>query len=464
MPVEYGEPLSERELEIVALVAEGLTNREIATRMFLSPNTVKVHLRNIFTKTGAASRTELTVQAMQAGWIAVPGVMAEVSEAPSLPAGETGAALPRTDVPIVLPVSPVVMPPPPWPLQRWLALAVAALLAAGVLWLPARAPGQAGVTGPETIFSPTQPSAETPLPAGEEGWEELPALPMRRAGLGLAATRGQLYAAGGMTEAGVTAQLDVYDIASGAWQMAAPRPAALANFGLIARGDALLAPGGCDADWQPTTAVHRYAVTQDAWEMGAPLPEPLCAYALTVTGDRAYLFGGIGAGKVYRAVAYTYDFANEGWEELPPPSTARAFGAAAALSDRVFYVGGHDGKQELNMCEVYLPAERRWQSCAPLLQPRSGLGLVALGNRLQAVGGGWETYLGFNERYDAARDQWTAFATPMVGEWRNLGLAAWDGALYAVGGWNGDYMNRTYRLEVLQFRTFIPITFSGNQP
>ena len=34
MPVEYGEPLTERELEMVALVAEGLTNREIAAQVY----------------------------------------------------------------------------------------------------------------------------------------------------------------------------------------------------------------------------------------------------------------------------------------------------------------------------------------------------------------------------------------------------------------------------------------------
>ena len=51
------EPLSEREIEVLQLIADGLTNPEIAARLFLSLNTVKVHTRNIYGKLDAHNRT-----------------------------------------------------------------------------------------------------------------------------------------------------------------------------------------------------------------------------------------------------------------------------------------------------------------------------------------------------------------------------------------------------------------------
>ncbi len=51
--------LTEREGDVVALVAKGLTNREIAGQLYVSVNTVEYHLRNVFAKLGISSRREL---------------------------------------------------------------------------------------------------------------------------------------------------------------------------------------------------------------------------------------------------------------------------------------------------------------------------------------------------------------------------------------------------------------------
>ena len=56
-------PLSERERSVLALVAQGLTNREVATTLFISEHTVKVHLRNIMEKLHAHTRQQAVAKA-----------------------------------------------------------------------------------------------------------------------------------------------------------------------------------------------------------------------------------------------------------------------------------------------------------------------------------------------------------------------------------------------------------------
>jgi ATP/maltotriose-dependent transcriptional regulator MalT len=57
------EPLSVRELEVLKLIAAGLTNREIASALVISPETVKKHTGSIYGKLGVRSRTEAAVKA-----------------------------------------------------------------------------------------------------------------------------------------------------------------------------------------------------------------------------------------------------------------------------------------------------------------------------------------------------------------------------------------------------------------
>jgi LuxR family maltose regulon positive regulatory protein len=64
---EWVEPLSERELEVLQLVAEGLTNPEIASRLFLSLHTVKTHTHNIYGKLNVRNRTEAVARAQVLG-------------------------------------------------------------------------------------------------------------------------------------------------------------------------------------------------------------------------------------------------------------------------------------------------------------------------------------------------------------------------------------------------------------
>jgi DNA-binding NarL/FixJ family response regulator len=65
--------LTEREREVLALVAQGLSNEGIAARLYLSPLTTKTHVSHIMTKLGARDRAQLVVVAYESGLV-VPGV------------------------------------------------------------------------------------------------------------------------------------------------------------------------------------------------------------------------------------------------------------------------------------------------------------------------------------------------------------------------------------------------------
>ena len=63
------EPLSDRELEVLQLISDGLSNKEIAQKLYLSVGTVKVHTRNIYGKLGVSSRTQAVAKAQSFGII-----------------------------------------------------------------------------------------------------------------------------------------------------------------------------------------------------------------------------------------------------------------------------------------------------------------------------------------------------------------------------------------------------------
>jgi DNA-binding NarL/FixJ family response regulator len=62
-------PLTSREIEVLSLVANGLSNAEVAERIGRTEGTVKVHLKNILQKLGASDRTEAVTTALRRGFI-----------------------------------------------------------------------------------------------------------------------------------------------------------------------------------------------------------------------------------------------------------------------------------------------------------------------------------------------------------------------------------------------------------
>jgi DNA-binding NarL/FixJ family response regulator len=68
-PVTRPAGLSDREIEVLRLVARGCSNREIARRLFISPRTAEHHVSHIYTKVGVTSRAAAALFAMEHGLI-----------------------------------------------------------------------------------------------------------------------------------------------------------------------------------------------------------------------------------------------------------------------------------------------------------------------------------------------------------------------------------------------------------
>jgi DNA-binding CsgD family transcriptional regulator/N-acetylneuraminic acid mutarotase len=451
---ERGEELSERELAVLERLVEGGTNREIARDLDISHNTVKVHLRNVFTKLDVASRTEATTVALQRGLITVPGLEGHappaISEAPAEPAPGRAEGLPSP---------PVAAPPEAAPATRrsWLiaALLLLALLALFVA-VPRLLDGES--TGEDTSEAPAEPFAETRL--GDTSWSLARQMPQGRAAMAVAAVGLNLYQIGGEVEAGVANLVSVYETATGRWFNAAPKPTAVAGASAAVLFGEIYVPGGRLADGRPTAVVEAYSPANDAWRPVAALPRPLADSLVISNGTALYVVGGWD-GESYSAEALVYDAGQESWLALPPMSLARAQAAGGILHGRLYVVGGFDGLRELTECEFFDPAEEGWFACPAIELARAGAGAAALSNnQLYVLGGGLEGSVPFGEVFDAATNTWSRLEMPMLGDgasWYGLGVANVETRIYLMGGRLGhELVADTYVFTPFTHRTYLP--------
>jgi DNA-binding CsgD family transcriptional regulator/N-acetylneuraminic acid mutarotase len=431
--------LSERELQVLELVATGATNQQIARNLVISANTVKVHLRNIFGKLGVESRTEAALYAIREGWIAVEGVES-LSEAI-----QESPVLPREYIPA-------------W---RRILFVLAALLIALVVLFPN--PRRAS-NGPDSAFTDRVGGAlGNPANAGLSRWDSKAQMPTARARLAVVAYEGRIYAIGGDTADGVTGAVEVYDPATDAWTRQASKHYPVRNTGAAVLGGRIYVPGGHNAMDEAIATVEVYDPASASWTEAAPLPTPLFAYAIAAVGDKLYLFGG-SDGARYLSTVHIYDGTSNSWSTGTPMSQPRGFCDAAVVGERVYVIGGYDGQNESALCEVYDPVaeeqgEQPWAHRASLHMGRGGLAAVAADDYIYVIGGGWNQYLSFNERYDTNEDVWATFDSPLLGQWRTLGAALVSGeagaVIYGIGGWSERHLSTNYAYRTF-FRVYLP--------
>ena len=373
--IEPGEALSEREIEILRLVATGVSNKEIATALSISPNTVKVHLRNIFSKIGVLSRTEATLYAIKTGIVARPS-----SEVAGLDVVNPQAA----DNPLALASDQTFEPEPTRRLPvriviLWALIVVVVLIAA--------------ITISNNVLKSASPSPTLPANAltNPPRWQSNPGLPEGRAAMGAVAYNNNLYLVGGDTATGVSGDLIVYNLASNEWKQLAAKPTPVNEVKAVLIGEKVYVPGGKRADGSLTGVLEVYDPRQNTWETRAPMPAPISNYALTAYEGNLYLFGGWD-GKKISDLIYRYDPDTDRWETRKLIPGARMTGAAATLDGRILLIGGQAEQGGLKEVWIYYPdrdseGDSAWQKGPNLPDARYGFAAATLANSVFVLGG-----------------------------------------------------------------------------
>lgn len=449
--IEPKESLSERELDILRLVATGASNKEIAHQLVISPNTVKVHLRNIFAKIGVASRTEATLYAIQIGLVN-PGLASETGDSvQTSPDGD--AHLEDAGLPGITPegqdfaASRGGLVRPALPGVLLVILAAVLLIGAGMFGsrfltqanpLPtttAQAPvgtGTAPVTAPEATAQAQLKNAR---------WSEKKALPSPRKGMGAVTYEDKFYIVGGETAQGVDGVLLSYDPSLDAWKALAKKPTPVTDVQAALLSERIYVPGGRLLNGKETNVLEVYNPRQDTWETRAPLPVSLSGYAIATFEGDLYLFGGK-SGSQYSATVYQYDPKTDQWTKRAAMSSPRAYAAAIADNEKIYVVGGYDGKHALTLSEVFFPTrdpatDKPWESLAPLPKGRYAMGIGHLVNIIYLLGGLQDNGAQADPtaiQYLARSNEWLSFDQPNQKVGSYPALFTFGNFLYIFGG------------------------------
>jgi DNA-binding CsgD family transcriptional regulator len=409
--------LSEREIEILKLVAGGASNKQIAHALTISTNTVKVHLRNIFNKIEVASRTEAAMFAVRQGLVegGVTPIESEHTEQIGRPSAD-GMLSPGFDRK---------------PDQRkliLLGLPVFILIIVIIMITN-------GLSSEPPVVVEASPQAVAALTRWQEGVE----MPTSRSGLAVAVFENQIYAIGGATLEGVTGVVERYNPQERVWETLQEKPNAVSDVHAAVIGGRIYIPGGRETNGEITNLLEIYDPRLDTWEIGAPVPYPISAYAMVAFEGKLFVFGGENENG-YLASVLTYDPTRDEWDEAESMPTKRAYAGAAVAAGKVFVIGGFDGQRALEEVEIFLPElmngdESPWSVGKPLSEGRYQFGISSLADIIYVFGGLGDSISQENAfKSLSLNNNWIPIAAEVDYPWTSMGLVPIETKIFILGG------------------------------
>jgi len=430
--------LSDREIEVLQLVGQGKSNKEIAVALNISINTVKVHIGNIFQKISVTSRTEATLFAIERGIIKSPAAQStdigvETTTAPTQEEKSTWSSFIRRN--------------------HWIILAIGVLLFAGIYLVIAR---------PAFLMAP-----KFPLEITQQKWEPLASMNEPRGSMAVAIFDGKIIVIGGKSDSGVVSSVEMYDPSSNIWSALDEKPTAVYDVSATLIGEKIYVPGGVTQDRTLTKVLEVFNPRKNTWERAADLPVAISGYGLASYEGQVYLFGG-SDGKEALDSVLRYDPITDTWHQASPMPTARMYPSVLEDAGKIYVIGGSDGERNFYTNESYSPYaelenENPWQIEADLPQKLSGYTAIKLYDKISVMGGKSSTSGAIDQfHYTVAQDEWQIanINTDSTSTILNATYVLLGEYIYAIGGIAGEkYLDSVSRYQAL-FTVLLPLTIN----
>jgi len=403
--------LSERELEIIRLVATGASNKDIARQLFISTNTVKVHLRNIFTKIGATSRTEVAMYAVNSGIVKGPN---------------SDQVLPADNI---LDSDVSENKSPPKISYIWIVIGIFILVSVSLIIYNVSTMQQSRRSSDDTLLQ------EGTLPH----IRDLAPMPTARYGLATVSFENFIYNIGGMSGQGVSKAVEIYDPMTETWKAGSPKPTAVYEISAAVVGGKIFIPGGRKSSGEPTDVLEIYDPRDDKWTRGSHLPASRSAYGLAVFEGQIFLLGGWD-GQNFQDEVYLYNPILDVWNEVAPMPTARGYSNAVVAGGKLIVFGGYDGKRALPVTEIFEPnqldsGKSPWKTGQSMPEGVYAMGSCNLADIVFTIGG-----LGNGERkfpgmaYFHQNDEWSGLEGNLSLQIDSFGSTSLGVECFAIGG------------------------------
>jgi DNA-binding CsgD family transcriptional regulator len=422
-------PLSDREREILQLVSQGKSNKQIAADLFISINTVKVHVSNIYQKIGVSSRTEAMLFMIEQGIVESRPMNLRDIENLTNPNEEPETALSKWQV-----------------VQRkywWFLFIFGFILFGAIVVFIVR-------------FTNNNSAQRFQATLQSNRWQAVGEMSTNRFNHASIVLDSDLFIIGGEDETGIVDLVESFNLNSKALGQHASKPTPVSMTTAVSLGGKIYLPGGKVDSGEGVNVLEVYDPRTNDWTELAELPISVYDSGVVTYEGKIYMFGGINEGKPITDVM-RYDPSTDAWTLLTPMPDNRAHPGVLALEDKLYVIGGYNEGGPTDSTIIYSPSleetdQYEWKRgiefpiATPIIQ-----GVVIGSTPLILVKDSIWQYLPTEEK-------WILFDQKSELTKEGQSVAGSDVYLYATGGLNneGKSTDSIIRFQVV-FTLIFPI-------